>query len=421
MQDAAVIGLSRQVRFPQAVALYVGSVLGSGMLLIPGYAADAAGPASVFVWAAMSLAALPMALTLGVLSARHPDAGGVSAFVRLAFGPRLAAVAGWLFLASVPIGAPVAALAAATYVQVALGLSHWAMVALAAAILLAALVSNLLGAGFLGRLQVAISAAIVAVLVLAVAAAAPHVELAEFRPFAPHGLVGMGRAAALMFWWFIGWEAVTHLAEEFTDPRRDTVRAIVVAAALVGVLYTLVGFVTVGTHSYGPGLSSGSLATIVTRFLGRAGGVPVAFTAVFICLGTINAYVGAASRLAYSLAREGVAPAALARLHPQRRTPAVALGALGVAMGIVLTTQAFGGVDLGALLSLPNATFIGTYVLGSLAAIRLLGGDSALRWLAAASLVISVVVYAFLGWAALYAPVVGLLVWMYVRRKHSVN
>ncbi|HEY3367982.1 MAG TPA: amino acid permease [Symbiobacteriaceae bacterium] len=415
--EIAPAGLARQIRLPQAVALYVGSVLGSGVLLIPGYAADAAGPASVLVWLFMSVLALPMALTLGVLSTRYPDAGGVSAFVRRVYGPSAAAVAGWLFLAAVPIGAPVAALAAASYVQVVFGLSHWGMIGLAGLIVAAALLNNYLGVGFLGRSQVAISGTIVAVLALTVVVAAPHVDMANFRPLAPAGFVGMGRAASLMFWCFIGWEAVTHLSEEFTDPKRDTIRAILVAAAVVGVFYTAVGLVTVGTHAYGPGLSNGSLAAIVVRYLGPAGGVIIALMAVFVCLGTISAYVGATSRLAYSLAREGVAPAALARLHPTRRTPTVALGTLGVTMLVVLALQGLGGVSLGFLLSLPNASFIGTYVLGSLAAVQLLKDDRAMWLLAWVSLALSVGVYLFLGWAALYAPLVAGLVWLYVRRR----
>lgn len=417
MNHAAQAGLSRQIRLPQAVALYVGSVLGSGVLLIPGYAAEAAGPASVVVWLLMSLLALPMALTLGVLSARHPNAGGVSAFVRQIYGETAGAVTGWLFLASVPIGATVAALAAGSYAQVALALPEWSAVAVAGLILAAAVVNNALGADFLGRSQVAISSAIVLVLAAAVAVAAPHVEVANFTPFAPRGWYGMGQAATLMFWCFIGWEAVTHLAEEFTDPRGDTIRAILMAALVVGVAYTAVGLVTVGTASYGPGLSSGALAAMVSRFLGPGAGLVIAVAAIFICVGTINAYIGAAARLAYSLAREGAAPAVLGQLHPVRAIPHVALAAVGIAAGLVLALQGFGGVGLDFLLSLPNGTFIGTYVLGSLAAVRLLKDDRWLQILAWISLILSCVLYLFLGWAALYAPLVAGAVWFYMRRR----
>ena len=417
MEHRSDSGLSRQIRLPQAVALYVGAVLGSGILLIPGFAAEAAGPASVLVWGLMSLLALPMALTMGVLAARYPDAGGVSAYVRRVFGDHLAAVAGWLFLASVPIGAPVTAMAAAGYVQAAFHLSDAAAVTIAVGILAATLLNNYLGASFLGRSQVAITGSIVVLLIIAIGVAAPNVEAAQFVPFAPYGWQGMGRAASLMFWCFIGWEAVSHLSEEFTDPRRDTIRAVLIAVGVVGLVYTAVGFVTVGTGSYGPDLSGGSLSHVVARFLGPVGGRAVALAAVFICMGAINTYVGAASRLAFSLAREGVAPTALNRLHPIRRSPHVALAALGVSFGLVLGAQMLGGVGLDFLLALPNAAFVGTYALGSLAAVRLLRDDPVMHTLAIISLLLSIAIFAFLGWAMLYALLVGGAIWLYLRAR----
>lgn len=82
---------------PQIVALYVGAVVGSGILLIPGLTAELAGPASILAWLVMSILVLPMAITMGLLSARHPHSGGVSHFVRLAYGDRFGNAVGWFF------------------------------------------------------------------------------------------------------------------------------------------------------------------------------------------------------------------------------------------------------------------------------------------------------------------------------------
>ena len=60
------------------IPLYIGSVLGSGILLLPGLTAESAGPASVLAWALMSILAIPMALSMGFLSVKYPHAGGVS-------------------------------------------------------------------------------------------------------------------------------------------------------------------------------------------------------------------------------------------------------------------------------------------------------------------------------------------------------
>lgn len=101
---------------PQIVALYIGAVVGSGILLIPGLTAELAGPASIIAWLVMSILVIPMALTMGLLSAKYPNTGGVSHFVRLAFGDRPANCVGWFFLLSVPIGGPILAVTGANYI-----------------------------------------------------------------------------------------------------------------------------------------------------------------------------------------------------------------------------------------------------------------------------------------------------------------
>ena len=84
-----------------ATALYVGAVLGPGVLILPALAAEAAGPASVLAWAALLALSAPLAMTFAALGVRYPEAGGTAAYARAAFGPRDGAVTGWWFLAGV--------------------------------------------------------------------------------------------------------------------------------------------------------------------------------------------------------------------------------------------------------------------------------------------------------------------------------
>src|SRR5215207_5320828 len=79
-------GLKRTVTPAQGVALYVGAVVGAGVLVLPGTAASLAGPASVLAWAFVSLLGVPLALTFATLASRCPDAGGVATFTSRAFG-----------------------------------------------------------------------------------------------------------------------------------------------------------------------------------------------------------------------------------------------------------------------------------------------------------------------------------------------
>ena len=105
----------------RASALYVAAVLGTGILVLPGLAAEAAGPASILSVAAVFLLSIPLAGTFASLAARFPDAGGVATFVRLAIGPTAARMAGYWFLFGVQFGAPVVATLGGEYVVAALG------------------------------------------------------------------------------------------------------------------------------------------------------------------------------------------------------------------------------------------------------------------------------------------------------------
>src|SRR5918912_2131511 len=87
-------------------ALYVGALIGPGLLLVPALAVEAAGAASIVAWAALLVLSAPLAVTFGALGVRHPVAGGVAAYVRAGLGERAAAVTGGWFLAAVVLDAP---------------------------------------------------------------------------------------------------------------------------------------------------------------------------------------------------------------------------------------------------------------------------------------------------------------------------
>src|SRR5205823_6176749 len=93
----------------------------TGVIGLPAVAARTAGPASLVAWAGLVVLSLPLVSTFAELGARLPDAGGVSTYVRMAFGPRAAAATGWWFYFAIPIGSPAAGLFAGAYVAEAVG------------------------------------------------------------------------------------------------------------------------------------------------------------------------------------------------------------------------------------------------------------------------------------------------------------
>jgi amino acid efflux transporter len=370
-----------------ATALYVGAVLGPGVLILPALAAEAAGPASVLAWAALLALSAPLAIAFAALGVRQPEAGGTAAYARAAFGPRIGAITGWWFLGGVVLGAPAVAVIGGFYVAELLDAGREGAVAGAAGMMAAVMAANAVGLRATARLQLGLAGLLAALLLVAVVTALPESRAENWTPFAPQGWAAVGIAASLLMLSFIGWEAVSHLAGELSDPARQLPRAIFSALVVVVVLYLGLAVATVGVLGTAAP-SNVPLADLMAAGLGAPGRTVTAALAVLLTMGTMNAYVAAATKLAGALAAEGSAPAALAR-------PSRAL-ALFAAVGAVLLAPL--GADLLSLEGLVRATsasFVAVYVTATAAGVRLL--DGAARWSAGVAFAAVLVVLAFSG------------------------
>src|SRR5262245_1528546 len=106
----------RSLGVGRGAALYVGALIGPGVLLVPALAAQAAGPASIVAWAGLLVLSAPLAVTFAALGVRHPVAGGVTAYVREGFGEGAAAVTGAWFMTAILLGGPAVSLIGGYYV-----------------------------------------------------------------------------------------------------------------------------------------------------------------------------------------------------------------------------------------------------------------------------------------------------------------
>jgi amino acid efflux transporter len=367
-----------------AIALYVGAVLGPGVLFIPAVAAREAGPASVLAWAALLALSIPLAATFAALGTRQPEAGGTAAYVRKAFGRRASVATGWWFLAGVVIGAPAVALVGGFYVAELLDAGRGAAVAAAVAMLLIVLAFNAGSLHTTARLQLGLAAVLAALLLVAVVTALPQSEADNWTPFAPHGWLAIGSAASVLMFSFVGWEAGSHLAGELRDPKRQLPRAIGAAVAVVIVLYLGLAAATIGVGAD----SDVPLADLMAAGLGEPGRTITALLAVLLTMGTMNTYVAAATRLAGALAQEGNAPATLS-------VPRHALAGMATVSGSMLALLALEVVDVDALLRATSVLFVAVYVTATAAGNRLLAG--AARTAARVAFVVVLIVFAFSG------------------------
>lgn len=364
-------GLSRTIGLRQAVALYLGAVLGAGVLILPGTAASDAGPGSLFAWAFVGLIGIPIALTFAALGAAFTDAGGVATYAARAFGPATGAVVGWLYFTAGSVGQAIVPLAGGHYVSDAAGWGRAGAFAVAAVVLIVALLANLGGLRVSARVQLGLSAAVAALLLVAIAAALPRADLGRFSPLLPHGLTSIGHAMVPLFFAFAGWEAITHLSAEFRRPQRDLVLATVLTAGSVLALYLGIAAAVVATGTYGdPDLDRVAVAHLLGDSVGVSAKVAAAIAAATISLGTTNAFVAAASRLGYALGRDGAFPEPIGRLTRSGlpRNGILAVG--GVAFGALAVALVAGwGAD--SLLVVPASLVIATYLVGMAAGVRL--------------------------------------------------
>ena len=280
-----------------ATALYVGAVLGPGVLLLPALAARIAGPASVLAWAGLLALSIPLAITFAALGVRWPEAGGTASYVRAAFGARAGRATGWWFLTGVAVGAPAVALIGGFYVAELIGGGRTTAVIAGAAMIAAVLLANSTGLHTTARLQLGLAGLLGAMLLVAVLTALPHTEAENWTPFAPHGWGAIGSAASVLMFAFFGWEAVSHLAGELRDPAKQLPRAIFSALTIVAVLYLGLAAATIGVGAH----SDVPLADLMASGLGETGRKVTAVLAVLLTMGTMNTYMAAASQLAGTL------------------------------------------------------------------------------------------------------------------------
>jgi amino acid efflux transporter len=380
---------------PRAAALYIGALFGPGLLLLPGLAAQQAGPASILAWVALLGLSGIFAAMFAALGQKVPSGAGAAGYAAAGLGRRAGAMTRWWFLAGVISGAPVVCLIGASYVTALTGGGPLEHAAIAAGLLLAVLGLSLGGVRASTLAQLLLVALLIAVVIAAVAGSAPGARPANWTPFAPHGWLSVGRAGATLMLSFVGWEAVAPLTGRLRAGQLP--RVIGIAFAVTALLYLGLAVATVSCLGRGADLSV-PLADLLQLAIGRAGRAVAAVAGLVLTAGAVNAYLsGASEMLREMLAEPG---------RPQKRQPPVRLflGCTGLVGLTVITLSALRLADTAALVSVPTAMFLCVYLTCTAAAVRILSGP--VRAASAVALLAVLTILAFCGGPALTAAAV---------------
>jgi amino acid transporter len=372
-EPAAELGLL------DATMIGMGAMIGAGIFVLTGLAAEIAGPAAIFVFALNGVVTAFTGLSYAELASAIPKSGGGYAFVREVFADLPSYMMGWMLWFAYMIAGTLYALGFAPnflellhvygYVPppdqvgaVALpvvGVEVPAAVGLAAVAVLLLVSVNAVSTAASGSLETVFTAIKVSILVVFVAfgvASPMFVPEAEFQPLFTGDRTAFSilPAMGLTFIAFEGYDLITTVTEEVKNPRENIPKAIFISLAVTVAVYLAVVTVAIGTLGAAGLAEAGEagIATAATSFMPQFpvvgnGGAVIVFGAVFSTLTALNAVVIASSRVAFSMGREGQLVAPVGRIHHRFGTPFVAIVASSVVMllAVVLPTKSAGNMS----------------------------------------------------------------------------
>jgi APA family basic amino acid/polyamine antiporter len=179
------------------------------------------------------------------------------------------------------------------------------------------------------------------------------IDTANWKPFAPNGTAGIFSAAAIIFFAYIGFDAVSTAAEETKNPKRDLPIAIIASLVVCTVIYIAVAAVLTGML---PWTELGTAEPLATAFAGRGMVWPtiiVALGAVFATTSVLIVFQLGQPRIFFSMARDGLLPGFAARVHPKYRTPHITTmisgGAVAFFAGIANINEVVDLTNIGTL------------------------------------------------------------------------
>jgi basic amino acid/polyamine antiporter, APA family len=342
--------LKRQLGLWSAVAVLIGSTIGSGIFRSPAGIADRLpGPFPLMaVWVAGGLFALCGALTLAELSGALPETGGAYVFIREGWGRLPAFLFGWselVLIRAASLGA--ISTTFAEYLLRVLGYdpsvapyTDYVHYVAAVAIILTA-TFNYVGLRWGSLVQnlttLAKYGGLLFIIVLAFSLGLPRTG-GHYTPAVPAGsfhVAAFGLALVSVLWAFDGWADLSFVSGEVKDPRRTLPRAIIIGTVAVIVIYLLANLAYMAVMPVEEIRHSRLVAAdVAQRLIGAPGVILVALTVMLSTFGTLNGTLLTSPRVFFAMADDGLFFRKVASVHPRFGTPYVSI-VLVTALGVV--------------------------------------------------------------------------------------
>ncbi|HVI10641.1 MAG TPA: amino acid permease [Candidatus Binatia bacterium] len=339
--------LARELGVSHASAVVVGTIIGSGIFLVPAEMMQAVGSARLvyLAWIVGGLLSFFGALTYAELGAMKPQAGGEYVYVRDAYGPLAGFLYAWTWfiiakpasIATIVTGLvrilgtfPAFSFFPARAISFPFTVTWGQLVAISAAILISFL--NYLGVKRAGEFQLVFTILKVVIIAGVVVVCFSARGIGTWSNFASTfagargGIAGFMAALVAALWAYDGWNDLNMVGGEVKNPGRNIPIALIAGVATVGALYMLVNagvqyVMPASAIAASPRPASDAVALV----LGRMGASIVSAGMALSMLVTLNGTIMSGARVPYAVARDGYFFPALAEVHPRFRTPSMAL------------------------------------------------------------------------------------------------
>jgi APA family basic amino acid/polyamine antiporter len=352
----ATAQLRRTLGVTDLTLIAMGTVIGSGIYLVPGVVLRETGMqigSALIVWVAAGILSYLGALTYAEMGAMKPDAGGLYTYIRDTFGPLPAFLYGWTSFFVIASGSlATLAVAFSGFFSAILPVGPLLGRLISIAVIVVIAVINVRGTRNSATVQNWTTGAKLAGLVLFCAllvvfgrgAPLSSIGSASAWPHAVTGtlLSGIGLAMIAVLWAYEGWQYLTFSAGETLNPQRTFPRAITLATGALVVLYVLANigyFAALGAHA--AGASDQVAADAGIAVLGPVAGRVIGVLILVSIFSAANGLMLTAPRMYFSMARDGVFFKQLANVSPRFGTPAFAIVAIAIWSTVLAVTGTF--------------------------------------------------------------------------------
>lgn len=332
--------LERNLGFLEAMTLGGGTMIGAGIFILPGLAAEGAGPASALSFLIAGFVALLAALSLAELATGMPIAGGSYHYVNRALGGLFGSIVGWGMWTGLMFASAFYMIGFGQYIVAPLSfLDGRALIVLLGLVGLGLITGiNFYGTDESSGAQNVMIGAELVVVIVYVALGVFFIEPGNLEPFAPTGTSGIVATTGTVFVTYLGFEIIATVAGEIEQPGKLIPLTMVLSVVSVTLLYAGIMLISTGVVPYselGGSLVPVSDVAAITMF-GTIGVAAVTVAAAIAAISSSNSSVLAASRVIFAMGRDGLMSNQLNVTHSRFNTPHRAIMATGAVTGLLI-------------------------------------------------------------------------------------